>query len=72
MNDRMDIDKLRADFPKWTVSFEYGYYTAYHSNYDASWEGEEDGWVDNDMKCSARTILELRDELKEKEAEYAK
>lgn len=24
-------------------------------NYDASWEGEEDGWVDNGEKAEART-----------------
>ena len=32
-------------------------------NYDASWEGEEDGYVDNGEKCIGRTWDELRDEI---------
>ena len=32
-------------------------------NYDASYEGPEDGWVDNGERCSGRTWDELRDEI---------
>ena len=32
-------------------------------NYDASWEGEEDGWVDNGERCCAPTWESLRDEI---------
>jgi hypothetical protein len=28
---------------------------AHHPDYDASWEGEEDGWVDNGLKVNAAT-----------------
>src|SRR5687767_12736101 len=37
----------------WAVSFEYGYYWATSPNYDASYEGPEDGWVDNGLRVSA-------------------
>lgn len=56
-------------YGRWNISFDYGYYVAYHDNYDASYEGEEDGWVDNGMKVSARTYDELIEEIKEFESE---
>ena len=31
-------------------------YTAMSPNYDASWEGEEDGWVSNGQCVEARTL----------------
>jgi hypothetical protein len=49
----------------WVISFEYGYYYATSPNYDASWEGEEDGWVDNGEWVSARTIDDLHAEVDE-------
>lgn len=61
--------EIETQFPRWTVDFEYGYYTAIHDNYDASWEGEEDGWVDNGLKVTARTVGGLLDEIKAKEEE---
>lgn len=36
---------------------------AYGPNYDASWEGEEDGWVDNGEKADADTHAALLDEI---------
>jgi len=59
----------RADEPNvntyrgWTLDFEYGYHTATHDNYDASWEGEEDGWVDNGLKLTERTLEALITEI---------
>lgn len=47
-------------------SIELGFDNWYHataSNYDASYEGEENGWVDNGEKCSAKTIAELHEEI---------
>lgn len=43
---------------------------ATHPDYDASWEGEEDGWVDNGLKCSAATLEELHAEIDEKQDEW--
>ena len=40
-------------------------------NYDASYEGPEDGWVDNGERCSAPTWDALRDEIDEYLAEHA-
>lgn len=39
----------------WSIQWDYGYYTATGPNYDASYEGPEDGWVDNGERVSART-----------------
>ena len=36
---------------EWLPEFE-----ATHDDYDASWEGEEDGWVSNGLHTSAKTI----------------
>jgi hypothetical protein len=51
------------EYRGWSISFDYGYYTATSPNYDASWEGEEDGWVDNGQRVSARTLDDLRAEV---------
>jgi len=55
----------------WEFDFEYGYHTAIHENYDASWEGDEDGWVDNGLKLSERTLLGLLESIVAYEAEHA-
>lgn len=39
----------------WSITWDYGFYTATGPDYDASYEGEEDGWVDNGHRVSART-----------------
>jgi hypothetical protein len=51
----MAIESYRG----WAITWNYGYYTAISPNYDASWEGDEDGWVDNGEKCSERTLEDL-------------
>jgi len=53
----------------WEVTWEYGQYWATHPDYDASWEGEEDGWVDNGLRVSARTMPFLEAEVDAKEEE---
>jgi hypothetical protein len=58
-------------FNGWEFDFEYGYHTAIHDNYDASWEGDEDGWVDNGLKLSERTLLDLLESIVAYEAEHA-
>jgi hypothetical protein len=57
------IDSVKERFPDWTIDFDYGYFNATHSNYDASWEGEEDGWVDNGLRVIARTLEGLCEEI---------
>lgn len=56
-------EQLHEDFPRWHIEFEYGYWTAIHENYDAEWLGEEDGWQDNGLRVSARTLDGLREEM---------
>lgn len=47
----------------WTISWDYGRFHATGPNYEASWEGEEDGWVASGGSVEARTrddlILEI-------------
>lgn len=43
----------------WDIDWEYGWYTATGPNYDASYEGPEDGWVSNGHRVQARTITDL-------------
>lgn len=39
----------------WSITFEYGNFYAFGPNYEASWEGEESGWVGNSETACART-----------------
>jgi hypothetical protein len=68
----MTPEEFKARFSRWEhLSFEYGRWTTTHENYDASWEGEEDGWVSNGLMCEGRTLEELADECEEVELELA-
>ena len=49
----------------WAVTWDYGYFTATSPDYDASWEGEEDGWVDNGLRRQGRTMDDLHAEVDE-------
>lgn len=39
----------------WSIDWDYGRFTATGPNYDASWEGEEDGWVASGGSVEERT-----------------
>jgi hypothetical protein len=66
----MTREEFNTRFPRWEhLAFDYGRWTATHENYDASWEGEEDGYVSNGLMCEGRTLDELADEVEAKEAE---
>jgi hypothetical protein len=47
----------------WSLKWDYGQWTGTGPDYDASWEGEEDGWVGNGHRCYARTREELIEEI---------
>lgn len=55
--------ELRQAYPDWTFEFSYGEYRATHDNFEASWEGEEDGWVGNGLATSSKTVQGLAEEL---------
>jgi len=59
------LEDLAGEYGEWTFSWDYGQYWAVHDNYDASYEGPEDGWVDNGLRLSSPTIDGLRAELEE-------
>lgn len=47
----------------WEITWDYGCFTATSPDYDASWEGEEDGWVDNGQRVTGRTRADLEAEV---------
>lgn len=61
---QLTVDTVKERFPDWEyIKFEYGRWTSTHRNYDASWEGEEDGYVDNGLKAEGRTLEELVEDI---------
>lgn len=53
------IEKYRD----WNVDYAYFGYGATHGNYDASWEGEEIGYVGSHPFITADTLEGLREEI---------
>lgn len=47
----------------WIIAWDYGQFSATGPDYDASYEGEEDGWVDNGHRVFARTRDGLIEEI---------
>lgn len=51
------------EYRGWSISWDYGEYSATGPNYDASWEGPEDGWVDNGHRVFAHNLPDLYSEV---------
>lgn len=48
----------------WSIDRNYiGEFEAVSPDYDASYEGPEDGWVDNGLRTTARTLDGLKAEV---------
>jgi hypothetical protein len=47
----------------WQVSFDYGYFNATHPDFEADWQGEEDGWVGSHPTLSGRTRADMEAEV---------
>jgi hypothetical protein len=47
----------------WSVSFDYGYWNATHPDFEADWQGEEDGWVGSHPTLSGRTRADMEAEV---------
>jgi hypothetical protein len=61
---QLTIDSVKERYPHWEhFAFEYGRWSATHRNYDASYEGTEDGWQDNGLKAEGRTLEELCEDI---------
>ena len=54
-----ELDSYRG----WSIGWEYGRFQAFGPNYEASWEGEEDGWVASGGSVEARTREDLIAEI---------
>lgn len=50
------------DYKGWSISWDYGRYTATGPNYEAEPDGEG-GWQDNGHRAEARNIHELHEEI---------
>src|SRR5690348_11442194 len=59
----LEYECITTRYPRWKIEYSYGYWRAVHDNYDASWEGEEDGWISNGLDACARTIPDLAEEI---------
>jgi hypothetical protein len=64
------LDTKRDTYRGWSIDYDPKPipirdfdWMATHPDYDASWEGEEDGWVDNGLKVSAATREALCEEI---------
>lgn len=64
------IETVRAQFPKWKIGWDYGAWQATHDDFDASWEGEEDGYVGNGLSTSANDLESLVLEIEAIEEEH--
>lgn len=49
----------------WRIDAEFIGYSATGPDYDASYEGPEDGWVSNGQSACGRTIREVKDAIDE-------
>ena len=56
-------ERVTPTYRGWLLSFEYGYHTATHPDFDASYEGPEDGWVGSHPTLQGRTPEDLRAEI---------
>lgn len=54
---------LPSTYKGWTITWDYGQFWAISPDYDASYEGPEEGWVDNGLRTSAKTLLDLYYEI---------
>lgn len=57
------MSAINPPYRGWSISWDYGFYRATGPNYDASYEGPEDGWVDNGEWVEARTLESLYNEI---------
>lgn len=59
---------MSDDYKGWSISPPEGlcpFWIATSSNYDASYEGPEDGWVDNGEMVEAKTYKDLLVEIED-------
>lgn len=69
--ERIGVPASAASYRGWSIVFEYGWYVGTGPDFEASYEGEEDGMVGNGECVSARTIADVRIEIDAKLAEVA-
>lgn len=67
MSASPELDALRAANPRWKIDFSYGRWQAVHDNFEADWQGEEDGYVGNGWVAEGRDLVELAEEMAEVE-----
>ena len=56
----------RLEYRGWEIEPAYVGWSATHPDFDASWEGEEDGWVGNGLCVHGMTIEQVKAEVDEK------
>lgn len=72
MNPNVNCFGIPDTYRGWTISQgPDDQFSGVGPNHDASYEGPEDGWVDNGERCFAPTWEALRDEIDEYIEEHA-
>ena len=54
----------------WSIDPAYVGYSASHEDFDASYEGPEDGWVGNGLYCHGMTVQDCLEQIAEIEDEH--
>ena len=63
MPDCSSMRPLPASYRGWRIAPEYIGYSGTHPDYDASYEGPEDGWVSNGLSVNGMTAQDVRDQI---------
>lgn len=58
-----------SEYRGWEISPGYVGYYATHPNFDASYEGPEDGWVGNGLQVHGMTVEDVKAQIDDKEEE---
>lgn len=61
------MSSAKHTYRRWSIGMNFiNEWEATHPDYDASYEGPEDGWVESpNMRATARTLPELYEEIDE-------
>jgi hypothetical protein len=61
--DMCALEAGKDTYRGWSIGWDYGSFHAFGPNYDASWEGPEDGWVASGGVVEASTREALIEEI---------
>jgi len=57
------VRPFAIEYRGWNIEPAYVGWSATHPDFDASWDGEENGWVDNGLQVHAMTLDGVKAEV---------